>query len=214
MLYIRSLIQNWSQDAWASFTDSIMNNLNVNGINQGRIAFKEKLKVLFEKIRTLKDDDPKTHELRKKYSEMAMDLLRNDLSLVAKQVRVTQYKYYEEIKAHHKTTGQLSSCIEGKLPDNYPEKIGQILQQLLPAGSISGAPKPKTKALIQNIEESPRGFYTGIAGIFEGTDLDSCVMIRFLCEDGTYRCGGGITHLSDFEEEYNELIQKIYVPIL
>ena len=76
---IRSLIQNWSQDAWASFTDSIMNNLNVNGINQGRIAFKEKLKVLFEKIRTLKDDDPKTHELRKKYSEMAMDLLRNDL---------------------------------------------------------------------------------------------------------------------------------------
>lgn len=143
-----------------------------------------------------------------------VDLLRNDLSLVAKQVRVTQYKYYEEIKAHDKTTGQLSSCIEGKLPDNYPEKIGQILQQLLPAGSISGAPKPKTKALIQNIEESPRGFYTGIAGIFDGTDLDSCVMIRFLCEDGTYRCGGGITHLSDFEEEYNELIQKIYVPIL
>jgi para-aminobenzoate synthetase component 1 len=99
------------------------------------------------------------------------------------------------------------------LPDNYPEKIGQILQRLLPAGSISGAPKGKTKELIQNIEESPRGFYTGVAEIFDGKELDSCVMIRFLCEDGTYRCGGGITYLSDFKEEYNELIQKIYVPI-
>jgi para-aminobenzoate synthetase component 1 len=162
------------------------------------------------------DAEEKLQNNAKENAEHAtvVDLLRNDLSLVAKQVRVNQYKYYEEIKAHRKTTGQLSSCIEGRLPDDYPKKIGQILQQLLPAGSISGAPKTKTIELIQHIEESPRRFYTGIAGIFDGRNLDSCVMIRFLHEDGTYRCGGGITHLSTIEEEYHELIQKIYVPIL
>jgi hypothetical protein len=75
---ISLLLGDWNR-AWANFTDKIMEDLNVKGINAGREAFKDKLKVLFEKIRALKDDDPNIHELRRRYCIMAMDLLRNDL---------------------------------------------------------------------------------------------------------------------------------------
>ena len=76
---ISLLLRDWNHGAWANFTDKIMEDLNVKGINAGREAFKDKLKVLFEKIRALKVDDPNIHELRRRYCIMAMDLLRNDL---------------------------------------------------------------------------------------------------------------------------------------
>ena len=66
---------------------------------------------------------------------------------------------------------------------------------------------------VKEIEQEDRGFYTGIAGYFDGNNLDSCVLIRFLEKDNTYRCGGGITSKSKLKEEYEELIQKMYVPI-
>jgi para-aminobenzoate synthetase component 1 len=86
---------------------------------------------------------------------------------------------------------------------------------LLPAGSISGAPKEKTREIIRNAEKEARGFYTGIAGIYDGETLDSCVMIRYVEKQGEktfYRSGGGITFQSEEGSEYNELIDKIYVP--
>jgi len=84
---------------------------------------------------------------------------------------------------------------------------------MLAAGSVSGAPKSKTLVHIKRIEKEDRGYYTGIAGYFNGDDLDSSVLIRFLEKDGVYRCGGGITHQSLVQKEYDELIQKMYVPI-
>jgi len=142
-----------------------------------------------------------------------VDLLRNDLSEFAKKVRVEKYRYYEVIKANNKQVGQMSSEISGELPMDYRSRIGDIIYHLTPAGSISGAPKPKTLELIQEIEQQDRGFYTGIAGYFDGDNLDSCVLIRYLEKDGTYRCGGGVTSKSKLKEEYEELIQKMYVPI-
>jgi len=142
-----------------------------------------------------------------------VDLLRNDLSEFAKKVRVEKYRYYEEIKANNKTVGQMSSEISGELPMDYQSRIGDIIYHLTPAGSISGAPKPKTLELIKEIEQECRSFYTGIAGYFDGNNLDSCVLIRYLEKDGTYRCGGGVTSKSKLKEEYEELIQKMYVPI-
>ena len=142
-----------------------------------------------------------------------VDLLRNDLSEFAKKVRVEKYRYYEVIKANNKQVGQMSSEISGELPMDYRSRIGDIIYHLTPAGSISGAPKPKTLELIQEIEQEDRDFYTGIAGYFDGDNLDSCVLIRYLEKDGTYRCGGGVTSKSKLKEEYEELIQKMYVPI-
>lgn len=142
-----------------------------------------------------------------------VDLLRNDLSRVATKVRVTDFRYYEEIHTHEGKIGQVSSAIEGELPTDYASKIGTILYDLLPAGSISGAPKNKTVELITEIEGQARGYYTGIAGYFDGVNLDSCVLIRYLGADNIYHSGGGITFMSDANAEYQEMLKKVYVPI-
>lgn len=145
-----------------------------------------------------------------------VDLLRNDLSIVAENVTVTRYRYVERIKTLQKDLLQVSSEISGVLPDDYLSNLGDILFKLLPAGSISGAPKPKTLEIIQEAEGYERGFYTGVCGYFDGQKLDSAVMIRFLeqTKDGLiYKSGGGVTFQSEMEKEYQELIQKVYVPV-
>ncbi|MEI8073176.1 MAG: aminodeoxychorismate synthase component I [Bacteroidota bacterium] len=142
-----------------------------------------------------------------------VDLIRNDLSLIAENVRVTKFRYYEELKTQTGMIGQISSEITGTLPTNYQEQIGDILFKLLPAGSISGAPKQKTVDIIKKIEQDERGYYTGVAGYFDGENLDSCVLIRYIEESGRYRSGGGITFQSNLADEYKEMINKIYVPI-
>ena len=142
-----------------------------------------------------------------------VDLLRNDLSRVASKVRVTNFRYYEEIPTQSGKIGQVSSAIQGELPKDYAARIGSILYELLPAGSVSGAPKKKTAELIASIERTDRGYYTGIAGYFDGEHLDSCVLIRYLGADNIYHSGGGITFQSDMASEYQEMINKVYVPV-
>lgn len=142
-----------------------------------------------------------------------VDLIRSDLSRVATDVHVERFRYYEEIQTHEKPLGQISSEVVGSLEEGYQERIGDIIYALLPAGSISGAPKPKTIEIINAVEKSERGYYTGIAGIFDGERLDSCVLIRYIGEDQMFRSGGGITFQSKLEDEYNEMIEKVYVPI-
>ena len=151
----------------------------------------------------------------KEFAEHAtiVDLLRNDLSRVASNVKVTNFRYYEEIQTQNGAIGQVSSSIEGELPTDYASRIGSILYDLLPAGSVSGAPKKKTAELIASIEGSDRGYYTGIAGYFDGANLDSCVLIRYLGADNVYHSGGGITFQSDMASEYQEMINKVYVPV-
>jgi para-aminobenzoate synthetase component 1 len=142
-----------------------------------------------------------------------VDLIRNDLSLVAEDVTVTKFRFYEEIKTQTGVIGQISSEITGTLPDNYHAQIGDILFKLLPAGSISGAPKLKTVEIIQQVEQDERGYYTGVAGYFDGENLDSCVLIRYIDANKIYRSGGGITFQSNLADEYKEMIDKVYVPI-
>lgn len=145
-----------------------------------------------------------------------VDLIRNDLSIVARNVRVERFRYMEKLRTHRGELLQTSSEISGDLPVNYNERIGAILAELLPAGSISGAPKKKTVEILKEIEAEPRGYYTGIFGIFDGENLESAVMIRFIEQEGEklyFRSGGGITSMSRAKEEYNEALQKIYVPV-
>lgn len=146
-----------------------------------------------------------------------VDLIRNDISIVSKNVKVNRFRYVEKIKTHDKELLQVSSEIIGGLEYNYSKRIGEIIFSLLPAGSISGAPKKKTVEIIQEAENYQRGYYTGIFGIFDGTNLDSAVMIRYIEKntDGTvFKSGGGITTYSNIKSEYQELIDKVYVPII
>lgn len=146
-----------------------------------------------------------------------VDLIRNDLSIISRNVKVEKFRYIEKIKTIDKDLFQVSSEISGELPDDYHGKLGSIIFGLLPAGSISGAPKKKTIEIIKEVENYKRGYYTGIFGYFDGNDLDSAVMIRFIekCEDKLfYKSGGGITARSKLELEYQEMIDKVYVPIV
>jgi para-aminobenzoate synthetase component I len=145
-----------------------------------------------------------------------VDLIRNDLSIVATEVEVERLMYIDRICTNRGDLLQMSSQISGQLPDNYQQTIGTILARLLPAGSICGAPKPKTLEIIRKVESYRRGYYTGVFGVFDGKNLDSCVLIRYLEQESdelVFKSGGGITFLSDCQTEYNELIQKVYVPI-
>ena len=145
-----------------------------------------------------------------------VDLIRNDLSMVANRVSVSRYRYMDRLQTNRGAIFQTSSEIQGILPENYQEHLGDIIFRLLPAGSITGAPKKKTMQIIQEAETYDRGFYTGVMGYSDGIDLDSAVMIRFVEQEGEkmyFKSGGGITCQSDVESEYNEMKQKVYVPI-
>lgn len=145
-----------------------------------------------------------------------VDLIRNDLSQVARNVTVTRFRYIDELKTTEKALLQVSSEITGELPDDYRGRIGDILIKLLPAGSVSGAPKARTVEIIRQAEAEKRGYYTGVFGYFDGEQFDSGVMIRFIERQGEnyyYRSGGGITTQSVLETEYREVIDKVYVPV-
>ncbi len=145
-----------------------------------------------------------------------VDLIRNDLSIVAKNVAVKRFRYIEKINTHYGELLQMSSEITGELDKNYHEKLGTIFKKILPAGSISGAPKKRTLEIIDEAEKYDRGFYTGVTGIFNGENVDSGVMIRFIEKNNgkyIYKSGGGITARSNCQVEYQELIKKVYVPV-
>ena len=195
---------------------------------------------------SLPDAKKQLMEDRKEAAEHAtiVDLIRNDLSRVAEDVRVDKYRYIDVLHTNKGNILQTSSEISGRLPEDYPHHLGEILDAQLPAGSITGAPKDKTMQIIQEAEGYDRGFYTGIMGIYDQGELNSAVMIRFIEEETSpvdfetdgeknfkakegkasegkepkasrelyFKAGGGITSKSDCQREYEEVIQKIYLP--
>ena len=147
---------------------------------------------------------------------MIVDLMRNDLGMVGTNVQVEKFRYVEKIIAGEKALLQVSSKVTAQLPEEWREDLGGILNRLLPAGSITGTPKRSTVEIIEQIENYKRGFYTGVFGIFDGENLYSAVMIRFIEKENEklyYKSGGGITIDSNAQNEYQELIDKIYLPL-
>ena len=190
---------------------------------------------------SLPDAEKQLMEDRKEAAEHAtiVDLIRNDLSRVAENVRVDKYRYIDVLHTNKGDILQTSSEISGSLPEDYRQHLGKILDAQLPAGSITGAPKDKTMQIIHEAEGYDRGFYTGIMGIYDQGELNSAVMIRFIEEENSpvdfeadgeknfkanegkepkesrelyFKAGGGITSKSDCRREYEEVIQKIYLP--
>lgn len=145
-----------------------------------------------------------------------VDLMRNDLNRISSEVSVERFRYFERIDTMKGPILQTSSEISGILPDNWRSHAGDIMLELLPAGSISGAPKKATVETIRLAEKERRGFYTGVFGYFDGKNLESAVMIRYIEQEGSrlfFRSGGGITVNSRAEDEYMETEQKIYLPL-
>ena len=145
-----------------------------------------------------------------------VDLIRNDLSMVASNVRVERYRYVERLNTHRGPLLQTSSEIKGQLMHHLTQRPGDVIFSQLPAGSITGAPKKKTIEIIAEAENYHRDFYTGVMGRWDNGELDSAVMIRFIDQhDGKlyFKAGGGITAKSNWKDEYHEVIEKVYAPI-
>ncbi|MFD9627147.1 aminodeoxychorismate synthase component I [Peribacillus muralis] len=141
---------------------------------------------------------------------MIVDLLRNDLGMIAEQgsVHVPQLKEIEK----YPTVWQMTSTITANTkPDTT---IIDIFKALFPCGSITGAPKIKTMEIITEIENSPRGVYCGAIGyITPNSEAVFNVPIRTVvieAETGKakYGVGGGITWDSELTEEYDEAFLK------
>jgi para-aminobenzoate synthetase component 1 len=166
------------------------------------------------------EQDAENHILhdRKEIAEhhTIVDLIRNDLSKVALQVKVDKFRYLDRIETNRLPLLQVSSGISGILPPDWHEMLGDIFMELLPAGSVTGAPKHMTMEIIKRAEGYDRNWYTGVFGIFDGTTVDSGVLIRYVEEtDGDlyFKSGGGITYQSHCKAEYEEMISKVYVPV-
>lgn len=145
-----------------------------------------------------------------------VDLIKSDLKKVASGVKLKRFKYIDHIKTNSGQLLQMSSEVTGELSAGYLSHLGDIIFSMLPAGSVSGAPKQAALQLIKSVEKQKRGYYTGIFGYFDGKTLDSAVLIRFIEREGDkifYRSGGGITINSFCEQEYREAVQKIYIPV-
>ena len=160
------------------------------------------------------EDEQRRHELAaetrfRAENLMIVDLLRNDLSMVCEPgtVEVPALMTVESYENVH----QLVSTVRGRLRDGVTT-VG-ALRALFPAGSMTGAPKLRTMQVIEEVEGTPRGIYSGAFGWVAGDGrADLGVVIRSLVTagDGTWRLGtgGGITVQSDVAGEYDESLWK------
>ncbi|WP_149241971.1 aminodeoxychorismate synthase component I [Dyadobacter sp. 32] len=200
----------WFRDLFVCFSPEIF--IKVNGLRISSYPMKGTIDALVPDARATILADPKES------AEHAtiVDLIRNDMSMVAEKVWVERYRYIDQISTSEKTLLQVSSEVAGLLPENFDGQYGDLLMKLLPAGSVTGAPKPSTLKIIQDVEGYDRGYYTGVMGYFDGENFESAVMIRFIENQNgemVFKSGGGITALSDPKNEYQEIIDKVYLPI-
>jgi para-aminobenzoate synthetase/4-amino-4-deoxychorismate lyase len=138
---------------------------------------------------------------------MIVDLLRSDLGRLCTFGSVRVEKLFEVER--YPALWQMTSTISGELrPDvNYR----QIFRALFPCGSVTGAPKVRAMQLLAQIEETPRGIYTGAIGFFAGDRSVFSVAIRTLTlenGDATMSVGSGIVVDSDPAAEYRECLLK------
>lgn len=141
---------------------------------------------------------------------MIVDLLRNDIGMISEFGTVNTEKIFEIEK--YETVFQMTSTISGKLTKDTT--FSKIIKSIFPGGSITGAPKKKTMEIIQELETSPRGIYTGTIGyILPNGNAEFNIAIRtpIIKENtGEIGIGSGITWYSEPEKEYEESKLKSY----
>lgn len=141
---------------------------------------------------------------------MVVDLVRNDMSKLCNEgtVHVTELFHIYSFPQVH----QMISKIEGELDERITTQ--EILTELFPMGSMTGAPKKRVLELINEYEVSARGIYSGTVGYVDPNgNADFNVVIRSIVynseqKKASYHVGGGITFYSDPEKEYEECLLK------
>jgi len=139
---------------------------------------------------------------------MLVDLGRNDIGKISKFGSVEVEKYHSIERYSH--VMHIGSTVRGELADD--KHALDAVDAILPAGTLSGAPKIKACQLINNIENNKRGIYGGAIGYLDFTgNLDTCIAIRIAYKKNGkvfVRSGAGIVADSVPEKEYQECINK------
>lgn len=139
---------------------------------------------------------------------MLVDLGRNDLGKISKFGTVEVEKYMEVLRYSH--VMHIGSTVKGDIADKYDAL--DAVDAVLPAGTLSGAPKIMACQLINDLEGNKRGIYGGAIGYIDFTgNLDMCIGIRLAYKKNNHlfvRSGAGIVADSVPENEYNECINK------
>ncbi|MHB9288308.1 aminodeoxychorismate synthase, component I [Halobacteriales archaeon Cl-PHB] len=152
--------------------------------------------------------DLRSDEKERAEHAMLVDLERNDLGKVSRygSVDVTEYRRVDRYSA----VMHLVSQVEGRLRDG--SDLADAIAAVFPGGTITGAPKPRTMEIIDAVEATRRGPYTGAIGIFGFDDRATLnIVIRTLVRFGDQfhlRVGAGIVHDSVPEREYEETLAK------
>lgn len=163
--------------------------------------------------KTMQEDERNKQELlssKKDNSELLMivDLERNDLSRTCKPGTIFTHSPFAV--ETYPTVFHLVATIEGQLEEQASAL--DVVRNAFPGGSITGAPKIRAMEIIDELERSARGLYTGSIGYFSNAgDCDFNVVIRtIVCNNKVAHLGvgGGITAESDFAFEYQETLQK------
>ena len=163
--------------------------------------------------KTKKEDDALAEELISDEKELAehnmlVDLGRNDIGRISKfnSVKVTEYqKILRYSKIMH-----ICSEVEGQIEDGLD--AFDAIESLLPAGTLSGAPKIRACEIIEELEKTPRGIYGGALGYIDfNGNLDTCIAIRMAVKKDNkvyIQSGAGIVADSVPENEYTETYNK------
>ncbi|MBO4680333.1 MAG: anthranilate synthase component I [Clostridiales bacterium] len=139
---------------------------------------------------------------------MLVDLGRNDIGKIAKFGTVEVMKYHSIERFSH--VMHIGSTVRGEIRDD--KDAFDAIDAILPAGTLSGAPKIKACQLINELERNKRGIYGGAIGYIDfGGNLDTCIAIRLAYKKNGkiyVRSGAGIVYDSVPEKEYQECINK------
>ena len=140
--------------------------------------------------------------------DMLVDLGRNDIGKIAKVGTVKVEKYHEIQRYSH--VMHIGSTVMGELKEGYDAL--DCVSAVLPAGTLSGAPKIRAMELIDDIEQNRRGIYGGGIGYIDfNGNLDLCIAIRFAYKKNgkvAIRSGAGIVVDSSEEKEFEECQNK------
>ena len=139
---------------------------------------------------------------------MLVDLGRNDIGKISKIGTVQVEKYMEIERFSH--VMHIGSTVTGVIRDD--KDAVDAIDAILPAGTLSGAPKFRACQIIEELEQSKRGIYGGAIGylVFTG-NMDTCIAIRIAFKKNGkvfIRSGAGIVADSVPEKEYQECINK------